>query len=117
MKVLGNIIWIIFGGFLTMLYWYVVGAILFVTIIGIPFAKVCFRIGTVSLTPFGREIKLNFEKHPIGNILWLLIAGWELALGYLSMTIFFAITIIGIPFAKQSLKLMMLAFAPFGAKI
>lgn len=117
MKVLGNILWIIFGGFLTMLYWYLVGAILFVTIIGIPFAKVCFRIGTLSLAPFGRDVKILFEKHPLANILWLILAGWEIAIGYLTMTVIFGVTIIGIPFAKQSLKLMLLAFAPFGAKI
>lgn len=117
MKILGNILWIIFGGFFTMLYWYVIGAILCITLIGIPFGKVCFRIGTLSLAPFGREVKTNFDQHPIANVLWLLIAGWELAIGYLTMTVVFAITIIGLPFAKQSLKLMQVALFPFGAKI
>lgn len=117
MALLGNIVWFIFGGFLAALLWVFIGVLLTVTIIGIPLALQCFKFAEIVLTPFGKDVQLNFDKHPIVNIVWIIFVGWEMALGYLVIAAFFAVTIIGIPFAIQWLKLTKLALIPFGAKI
>jgi uncharacterized membrane protein YccF (DUF307 family) len=117
MKSLGNIIWCILIGFLSAIGWFLSGVILCITFIGIPFGKQCFKIASVSFLPFKRNIKTNFEKHPIGNIIWIIFFGWELTLSYLAAGIIFCITIIGIPFGKQCFKLMKLSFLPMGADL
>ena len=117
MKLLGNIIWFVFGGFFAALLWFIFGVLASITIIGIPLGIQFFKFAKLFLFPFGKEIDIHFEKHPIANLIWLLIAGWEQALGYLVIAAFFAITIIGIPFAIQWLKLTKLALFPFGARI
>ncbi len=117
MRFLGNIIWFIFGGLIASLLWIILGILLSITIIGIPFARQCFKFAEIVLTPFGKNVKTNFDKHPIANIIWAILVGWEMALGYLAIALFFGITIIGIPFAIQWIKLAQLAILPFGAKI
>jgi len=117
MNLIGNIIWFIFGGFLAALLWAILGVILHITIIGIPFGRQCFKFARLFISPFGKNPQINFEKHPIANIIWLIFFGWEMALGYLFIAAFFTITVIGIPFAIQWFKLTKLALIPFGAKI
>jgi len=117
LRLLGNIIWFIFGGFIASILWVILGILLAITIIGIPFASQCFKFAELVLTPFGKDAELNIDKHPIANILWAILIGWEMALGYIAIAAFFAITIIGIPFALQWIKLAKLALFPFGAKI
>ena len=117
MKLLGNIIWIIFGGLFTALAWLIVGLLLCITIIGIPLGKQCFKFAKLSLAPFGKKVTCNFDKHPVANIIWAVLAGWEMALGCLFSGIICCITIIGIPLGLQSFKLMKLAFLPFGATV
>lgn len=117
MKTIGNIIWFVFTGFFSAIAWAIVGLILCVTIIGIPFGKQCFKIGKFVLFPFGKTIKINFDSHPIGNILWILFCGLGFAISYFVAGILYCITIIGIPFGKQCFKLMKLGFAPMGAEI
>lgn len=117
MKIVGNIIWFVLVGLFSAIGWCIFGAILCVTIIGIPFAKQCFKIAKLSLLPFGKTVKTDFEKHPVGNIIWMILFGWELALGYLIWGVIFYITIIGIPFGKQCFKLTKLSLMPMGAKI
>ncbi len=117
MRLLGNIIWFIFGGLIAALLWFILGILLSMTIIGIPLGQQCFKFAGLVLFPFGKEVDINFDKHPIANILWLVFVGWEMALGYLGIGLFFMITIIGIPFGIQWLKLTKLALLPFGAKI
>ena len=117
MKLLGNIIWIIFGGLFTALAWLIVGLLLCITIIGIPLGKQCFKFAKLSLAPFGKKVKLNFGKHPIANLLWLIIFGWGMFLGYLVSGIACCITLIGIPAGLQAFKFSILALAPFGAKV
>jgi uncharacterized membrane protein YccF (DUF307 family) len=117
MKLIGNIIWFVFGGFIAAILWALLGIILCVTIIGIPLGLQCFKFANLVLFPFGREVKMNFEKHPIANILWAVLFGWEMALGYIGVGVIFCITIIGIPFGLQWFKLTTLALFPFGAKI
>ncbi len=117
LSVFGNIIWIIFGGLITSLSWLVLGVILCITIVGIPFGKQCFKFAGLSLSPFGKEANIDFSKHPIMNIIWLILFGWELFLGYICSGIILCITIVGIPFGVQIFKLSILALFPFGAKI
>jgi uncharacterized membrane protein YccF (DUF307 family) len=117
MRLIGNIIWFIFGGLIAAILWALLGVLLCVTIIGIPLGLQCFKFANLVLFPFGREVRIVFEKHPIANILWAVLFGWEMALGYIGIGIFFCITIIGIPFGLQWFKLTTLALFPFGAKI
>ncbi len=117
MKLLGNILWIVFGGLVMSIFWFLLGIILCVTIIGIPFGKQCFKMAKLTLAPFGKKVNSNFGKHPIANILWAIFFGWEMALGNIICGLIFCITIIGIPFGKQWFKIAALSFVPFGATI
>lgn len=117
MKLLGNLIWIILIGFWSALVYFFMGLFLCITIIGIPFGKQCFKLASLSFTPFGTIIKSDFGKHPIINLIWMIICGWELAIMYTIIGILYCISIIGIPFGKQCFKLGLLALFPFGAKI
>lgn len=116
MKTLGNILWFVFVGWWSCVLWVIAGILWCIIIIGIPFGKQCFKIAGLSLFPFGKDVSISFDKHPIANIIWILIFGWEMAIFYLISSVLLCITIIGIPFAKQSFKLAKLALIPFGAK-
>lgn len=116
-SVLGNVIWIIFGGLFTAIFWLLLGVLLCITIIGIPFGKQCFKFAGLTLAPFGREVAVNFSKHPVMNIIWLVLFGWEMFLGYLTSAVLLCITIIGIPFGVQIFKISVLALFPFGAEV
>ena len=117
MKTLGNIIWLLLIGLWTAIGYFFAGLIFCITIIGIPFGKQCFKLATLVLTPFGKTVRTNFGKHPIANIIWLILFGWEMCLGYLLAGLIFCITIIGIPFGKQCFKLAILSLTPFGANL
>ena len=116
-SVLGNVIWIIFGGLFTAISWLLLGVLLCITIIGIPFGKQCFKFAGLTLAPFGREVAVNFSKHPVMNIIWLVLFGWEMFLGYLTSAVLLCITIIGIPFGVQIFKISVLALFPFGPEV
>ncbi|HHX31785.1 MAG TPA: YccF domain-containing protein [Bacteroidales bacterium] len=121
MKTLGNIIWIVFGGFIIAIE-YVIGSIaLMVTIIGIPFGIQSLKIAELALWPFGKKIK---HKQPasgclsvIMNIIWFFVGGLPIILTHLLFGLLFYITIIGIPFGHQHFKLMRLAISPFGKEV
>ena len=117
MKILANIIWFILGGFFIGMTWVILGVLLCLTIIGIPFGKQCFKAAELTFMPFGKTVECNFDKHPIVNIIWVLLIGWEMALGYLFSGLLCCVTIIGIPLGVQSFKMMKLAFLPFGATV
>jgi len=117
MKTIGNIIWLLLIGLWSALGFVFAGIIFCITIIGIPFGKQCFKLAKLVLTPFGKNVKTNFGKHPIANIIWILLFGWGMALSYVFTGIIFCITIIGIPFGKQCFKLAVLSFVPFGANV
>ena len=119
LSLLGNIIWVILGGFWTAIEWLVAGLIMCVTIIGIPFGIQSFKIAAFALWPFGREIRrgVSGAGKILLNFIWIIFGGWYVALGHLAAAILLAITIIGIPFAVQHFKLAGIAFAPFGAEI
>jgi uncharacterized membrane protein YccF (DUF307 family) len=119
MSFIGNLIWLIFGGLIGAIAWAIAGLVLCITIIGIPFGLQCFKIAGFVLWPFGREIELgNFGAGGlIMNIIWLIVFGWEFFLGHLIVAAVFCITIIGIPFGLQHVKLAKLGLIPFGAQI
>ena len=121
MTLLLNILWFILGGFLVALAYILGGIILCITIIGIPFGIQCFKLSILGLAPFGREIR---ETEPPGgclsvimNIICILLPGLELALIHLFLAALFAITIVGLPFAAQHLKMTRLAILPFGFRV
>ncbi len=121
MKVLGNIIWLIFGGLESALVYFIASLLLAITIIGIPFAVQTFKIGLMTLWPFGSEVVTVDENQGcltlIMNIIWIIIGGIWIFLSHLVLALLFAITIIGLPFAKQHLKLAKLALFPFGKEV
>ncbi len=118
MKFIGNLIWLLFGGIVNAILWFLAGVLLTITIIGIPFAKQCFKISRFVLWPFGKEIDYDLKfSGLIGNIIWILVLGWELCVAHLITATLFTITIIGIPFAIQHFKFAQLALFPFGAKL
>lgn len=121
MKTLGNIIWVIFGGFMIALEYFIAGFLLMLTIIGIPFGIQAFKLGILALWPFGSSVKeIEYSSgylNLIMNIVWIIIGGFWIALTHLFWGVLFCITIIGIPFGKQHFKLIHLALVPFGKKI
>ena len=119
MKTIGNILWVIFGGFLLWLEWTFAGILLCITIIGIPAGVQCFKIAGLVLTPFKKDISygsISFGNTFL-NILWIMLFGWEIALTALGCGILWCITIVGIPFGKQFFKYAALSLVPFGAKV
>ena len=117
MSIVGNIIWIIFGGLISALSWVFTGVLMCITIIGIPFGKQCFKIAGLSLAPFGKNVNTNFNKHPIINIIWAILFGWEGALGALFTGVILCISIIGIPVGLKFFQIAKLLFIPFGSEI
>ena len=121
MNELGNLLWILLGGFIIFLLYLFGSLILMITIIGIPFGLQTLKMANLALFPFGREA-VQAERaggclHIIMNIIWLLFAGIEIAIVHLLLAFVFAITIIGIPFTLQHLKLAYISLIPFGMDI
>ena len=109
LRVISNILWVIFGGLILMLLWAFIGVLFCITIVGIPFGVQCFKAAKLSLVPYGKKVVLNVGEHPVANVLWALIGGWGMALLYLFFGILNCITIIGIPKGIQCFKIMKLA--------
>lgn len=120
MKLLGNIIWLIFGGLVTAIEYFTSGIVWCLTIVGIPFGLQCFKLGLHMLFPFGAKI-VDGNSVPvlgcIGNLIWLIFFGWVIALTHFVFGLLLFITIIGIPFANKQFAFARLALAPFGKKI
>ncbi|HSN62864.1 MAG: YccF domain-containing protein [Azonexus sp.] len=128
MRTIGNFLWFILGGVIMGLAWWLVGLVALLTIVGIPWAKASFVIGQFSFFPFGKEAISRKELHQaddigtgslglLGNIVWFIFAGIWLAIGHVVSAVSLALTIIGIPFAIQHLKLAGIALAPIGKTI
>ena len=118
MSILGNIFWFLFGGIFAGIAWYLVGLFWCITIIGIPVGMQCFKFGTPSFFPFGKDIAYGGGAGSLlMNILWLIFGGFELAVSHVFWGLLLCVTIIGIPFGMQHFKLAKLALLPFGAKI
>jgi len=121
MNLLGNLIWLIFGGFFAALGYFFGGLILCVTIVGIPWGLQCFKMAGLVLWPFGkRVISDSSQSGCLGtfcNLIWIICGGWYTALVHIVMGLLLCLTIIGIPWGKQHLKLIEVSFMPFGKKI
>lgn len=122
MSLLGNILWIFLGGGIFLFFGYVVGGlVLCVTIIGIPFGIQTIKLGILALAPFGKEVRVTSRSggclYLLFNVLWLLCGGIWVALTHVLFALLCAITIIGIPFAVQHMKLVSLALSPFGKEV
>jgi uncharacterized membrane protein YccF (DUF307 family) len=121
MKTLGNLIWLLFGGILIALIYYMVGLVMCVTIIGIPFGIQLFKLGTYSLWPFGHEL-IYKQQEPgcltiLMDIIWIMFGWWEIALLHLGFGLLFCITIVGIPWGMQHFKMAFASLIPFGKEI
>ena len=128
MSAIGNFVWFIFGGVVMGLGWWLAGLLAFISIVGIPWGKACFVIGQFAFFPFGKEAVGRKEVSRqddigtgflglLGNVIWFLFAGIWLAIGHLLSAVACFVTIIGIPFAIQHLKLAGIALAPIGKTI
>ena len=121
MSFLGNLVWLIFGGFLAGMGYILGGLLVCLTIIGIPFGVQSMKLGVATMAPFGREIVIRENSggtfETLFNILWAILFGWEIAVAHLVHALILALTIIGLPFAKQHIKLIPLALFPFGKEL
>ncbi|MEU0805653.1 YccF domain-containing protein [Streptomyces sp. NPDC005970] len=120
MKTILNLIWLVLSGFWLACAYVIAGLILFVTIIGIPFAFASWRIAGFALWPFGRTAVPRRDAGApscIGNVLWLVLAGWWLALGHVITGVILCVTIIGIPLGLANFKLIPISLTPLGHEI
>jgi uncharacterized membrane protein YccF (DUF307 family) len=128
MKTLGNIIWFVCGGLWSGIIWYAAGLLAALSIVGLPWARACFLLGRFTLWPFGRELvdrRLLTGRGDLGtgwmgflgNVIWFLCVGWTLAVAHLAGALASAVTIIGLPFALQHIKLALASLAPIGKEV
>lgn len=117
---LGNLIWLIFGGLITGLGYIIGGLLLCVTVVGIPFGLQSINLGVATFAPFGKEV---VSTDPPGSlkivfdVVWILLFGWEIAMAHLVSALVLTITVVGIPFAKQHIKLIPVALFPFSQEL
>jgi len=118
MSLLGNILWLIFGGFLSGIAWILAGCLCCITVIGIPLGLQCFKFAGLAFCPFGKQVIYGGGGVGVfANIIWLIFIGIEMAFAHAVVGILLCITIIGIPFGKQFFKLAKLSLMPFGATV
>ena len=121
MRFLGNIFWLLLGGIVISLYYFIVGLLFCLTIIGIPFGVQLIKMAGFALWPFGKEVQAGPEDSGclciLMNVIWILVGGIEIALTHLTCGIVFCITIVGIPLGIQHFKMTLLALVPFGKVI
>lgn len=121
MNLLGNLIWLIFGGIIIAIEYFIGSLVLMITIVGIPFGLQTLKMASLSLWPFGRETRVHFRANGclyiIMNIIWLLTGGLWIAVTHAVFGFILCITIIGIPFGLQHFKLTAIALSPFGRDI
>jgi uncharacterized membrane protein YccF (DUF307 family) len=123
MSLLLNVLWIVFGGFYMAAGWLIAALIMVITIVGIPWARAALTIAFYTLLPFGQTVvdrPAGIGSGPlgfIGNVIWLILAGWWLALGHLITALLLAVTIIGLPFAWAHLKLAGISLWPIGRDV
>ncbi|MBO4474937.1 MAG: YccF domain-containing protein [Clostridiales bacterium] len=118
MKTLGNILWIIFGGWICALSWLIAGCLWCITIVGAPVGVQCFKMASLSFLPFGKKVENDGGGVScLLNVIWFFVSGLELAVEHFMFGLLLCLTIVGIPFGKQYFKLAHLSLAPFGKKI
>lgn len=121
MKFIGNIFWLLFGGIVIAIIYFMVGLVICVSIIGIPFGVQLFKLGSYALWPFGREL-VDRPNEPgclsvFMNLIWILFGWWEIALLHLVFGLLFCITIVGIPWGLQHFKMAIASIFPFGKEV
>ena len=120
MRTLGNVLWLVLAGWWLALAYVIAGVIACILIITIPFGIASFRLASYVLWPFGRRTVFRADfgvLAVIGNILWIVLLGWELAIGHLVAGLLLCLTIVGIPFGIACWKMVPLAFVPLGQEI
>ena len=122
MKFIGNLIWLIMGGLLTAVMYWIAGILMCITIIGIPFGIQLVKIGTLSLWPFGHDLTPIAGSESsclqiVFNVLWIALGWWEIALTHLTFGLILCCTIVGIPWGIQHFKLAMASIIPFGKEV
>jgi uncharacterized membrane protein YccF (DUF307 family) len=121
MRILGNLIWLIFGGFIIAIEYFTGSIILMITIVGIPFGIQTLKMGALAIWPFGRDTRVHARAsgclYILMNVLWLICGGLWIALTHALFGLLLCITIIGIPFGLQHFKLTAIALNPFGRDI
>lgn len=121
MNFLGNLIWLIFGGFLAALGYFLGGIVLCITIFGIPWGLQCFKLASLVLWPFGKQVVSSTSEtgclSVIANIIWIIVGGIGVAVTHLVMGLILYISIIGIPWGRQHFKLLEISLMPFGKRI
>ena len=128
LRFIGNVLWFVLGGVIAGLAWYLAGIVAAITIIGLPWARACFRIGTYTFFPFGRDMisKSELTGQPagaagvfrfIGNVIWFVVFGWILLVIHVTSALACFISIIGIPFGWAHLKLAAASVFPLGQRI
>jgi uncharacterized membrane protein YccF (DUF307 family) len=119
-RTLLNVIWLIFGGIVFVVVYALLGLLLCALVITIPFGIACLRIAGYALWPFGRTIEVRREAGVaslVGAVLWVVLAGWWLALGHLTHGVALCLTIIGIPLGLASFKLVPISLLPLGVRV
>ncbi len=121
MNSVGNIFWLLLGGIVIAIIYYIVGLLMCITIIGIPFGIQLFKLGTYSLWPFGHEL-VDGPNEPgcvsvFMNLIWILCGWWEIAILHVFCGLIFCITIVGIPLGMQHFKMAVASIFPFGKEI
>ncbi|MBP5537749.1 MAG: YccF domain-containing protein [Bacteroidales bacterium] len=117
MTLIGNILWFVLGGFIVALLYFLGGLLMCVTIIGIPFGVQLIKIAGLAICPFGRDVEIMKDSgclNTLFNILWLAFGWWWIALLHLALAAIFAVTIVGLPFARAHWRIMKLSMLPFG---
>jgi uncharacterized membrane protein YccF (DUF307 family) len=128
MSLILNILWFVLGGAISGLAWVLAGLLMAITIVGLPWARSCFMLASFSFFPFGRDVVSRRDLTgrddlgtgtlgAIGNIVWFVLCGWWLAIWHLSAAVALGITIIGIPFALQHIKLAIASLFPVGKSV
>ncbi len=121
MKLLGNILWLILGGLLVALIYFLVGILMCITVIGIPFGLQLIKLGSYSLWPFGHQLVYRPNEPGclsiVMNLIWILLGWWEIAIIHLACGILFCITIVGIPWGVQHFRMAINSIFPFGKEV
>ncbi len=118
MSFVGNVLWLVFGGFLSGLGWIVSGLLWCLSVVGIPYGRQCFKFASLSFCPFGKDIEYGGGAPSfLANVIWTLFFGILMALGNLAAGCLWCLTVVGVPFGLQFFKLAKLSLAPFGSSV
>lgn len=121
MNFLGNVLWLVFGGLLTALWYFIYGLLACITIVGIPFGIALWRMAVLSLAPFGKKVEISPDRGGcfmiLFDVLWILFGWWEIAIAHAILGLLFCITIVGIPFGRMHFRLAKFSLLPFSMKV